>query len=143
MFDTVAMSRLTVAAPVDRMTDVLRSCTALGCVHIETYTNFEDGVQVGKATTSEDADKVSSLLAKVRAAVSAFKPVNADGPMPVKRVEELMNGSFGEELQHGLDLLDTQRDAEAELGVLDEQIHLLQRLAPQHGPRTACRIRPS
>ena len=130
MFDTVAMSRLTVAAPVDRMTDVLRSCTALGCVHIETYTNFEDGVQVGKATTSEDADKVSSLLAKVRAAVSAFKPVNADGPMPVKRVEELMNGSFGEELQHGLDLLDTQRDAEAELGVLDEQIHLLQRLAP-------------
>ena len=86
MFDTVAMSRLTVAAPVDRMTDVLRSCTALGCVHIETYTNF-DGVQVGKATTSEDADKVSSLLAKVRAAVSAFKPVNTDGPMPVKRVE--------------------------------------------------------
>ena len=41
-----------------------------------------------------------------------------------------MNGSFGDELQHGLDLLDTQRDAEAELGVLDEQIHLLQRLAP-------------
>ena len=41
-----------------------------------------------------------------------------------------MKGSFGDELQHGLDLLDTQRDAEAELGVLDEQIHLLQRLAP-------------
>ena len=41
-----------------------------------------------------------------------------------------MEGSFSEELQKGLDLLDTQRDAEAELVTLDEQIHLLQRLAP-------------
>ena len=40
MFDTVAMSRLTVAAPVGRMADVLRTCTELGCVHIESYTNF-------------------------------------------------------------------------------------------------------
>ena len=130
MFDTVAMSRLTVAAPVDRMADVLRTCTNLGCVHLETYTNFEDGVQVGKAISSENADQVSSLLAKVRAAVSAFKPVNADGPVAVRRVKELLEGSFAEELQKGLDLLDTQRDAEAELVTLDEQIHLLQRLAP-------------
>ena len=49
MFDTVAMSRLTVAAPVGRMADVLRACTELGCVHIESYTNFEDGVNVGQA----------------------------------------------------------------------------------------------
>ena len=130
MFDTVAMSRLTVAAPVDRMADVLRTCTNLGCVHIESYTNFEEGVQVGKATASEEADHVSSLLAKVRAAVSAFKPVNAEGPVPLSKVKDLLEGSFGDELQKGLDLLDTHRDAEAELATLDEQIHLLQRLAP-------------
>jgi len=130
MFDTVAMSRLTVAAPVEKMAEVLRTCTNLGCVHIESYTNFEDGVHVGQATASEEADKVSSLLSKVRAAVSAFKPVNTDGPVSVSRIRELLDGSFGDELQKGLDLLDTQRDAEAELSVLDEQIHLLQRLAP-------------
>ncbi len=130
MFDTVAMSRLTVAAPVDRMADVLRTCTNLGCVHIESYTNFEDGVQVGRAAESDEANHVSSLLAKVRAAVSAFKPVNGDGPVPLQRVKELLDGTFSEELQKGLDLLDTQRDAEAELASLDEQIHLLQRLAP-------------
>ena len=130
MFDTVAMSRLTVAAPVDRMADVLRTCTKLGCVHIESYTNFEDGVHVGRATESDEANHVSSLLAKVRAAVSAFKPVNGEGPVPLHRVKELLEGTFAEELQKGLDLLDTQRDAEAELTSLDEQIHLLQRLAP-------------
>jgi len=130
MFDTVAMSRLTVAAPVDKMAEVLRTCTNLGCVHIESYTNFEDGVHVGQATASEEADNVSALLSKVRAAVSAFKPVNADGPVSISRIRELLDGSFGDELQKGLDLLDTQRDAEAELSVLDEQIHLLQRLAP-------------
>ena len=74
MFDTVAMSRLTVAAPVDKMAEVLRTCTNLGCVHIESYNNFEDGVHVGQATASEEADNVSALLSKVRAAVSAFKP---------------------------------------------------------------------
>ena len=85
MFDTVAMSRLTVAAPVDRMADVLRTCTNLGCVHIESYTNFEDGVNVGQASDSDEANHVSSLLAKVRAAISAFNPVNADGPVPLRR----------------------------------------------------------
>ena len=130
MFDTVAMSRLTVAAPVDRMADVLRECTNLGCVHIESYTNFEDGVNVGHASDSEEANHVSALLAKVRAAISAFKPVNAEGPVPIKRVKELLEGSFADELQKGLDLLDTHRDAEAELEVLDEQIHLLRRLEP-------------
>ena len=130
MFDTVAMSRLTVAAPVDRMADVLRTCTDLGCVHIESYTNFEDGVNVGHASDSDEANHVSALLAKVRAAISAFKPVNTDGPVPVHRVKELLEGSFGDELQKGLDLLDTHRDSEAELAVLDEQIHLLRRLEP-------------
>ena len=130
MFDTVAMSRLTVAAPVDRMADVLRTCTNLGCVHIESYTNFEDGVNVGQASDSDEANHVSSLLAKVRAAISAFNPVNADGPVPLRRVKELLEGSFADELQKGLDLLDTHRDAEAELELLDEQIHILRRLEP-------------
>lgn len=130
MFDTVAMSRLTVAAPVDRMEDVLRACTNAGCVHIEAYSNFEDGVLVGQAIGSDEANEVSALLAKVRAAVSAFNPVNADGPVPLHRIKELIAGDFPEKLQNGLDLLDEQRDAESELSLLDEQLKLLQRLAP-------------
>jgi len=130
MFDTVAMSRLTVAAPVDKMNEVLRTCTNLGCVHIETYANFEDGVNVGQADSSEEAGNVSALLARVRAAISAFKPVNTDGPMPVSKVKDLLDSSFAEDLQRGLALLDTQRDAEGELEAIQEQIHLLEKLAP-------------
>ena len=129
MFDTVAMSRPTVAAPVGRMADVLRTCTELGCVHIESYTNFEEGVKVGQASTSEEANAVSPFC-QGSAAISAFKPVNADGLVPLRRVKELLDGSFADELQKGLDLLDTHRDSESELEVLDEQIHLLRRLAP-------------
>jgi V/A-type H+-transporting ATPase subunit I len=130
MFETVAMSRLTVAAPVANMEQVLRACTTEGCVHIETYTNFEEGVHVGQAVASDEANHVSALLAKVRAAVSAFKPVNVDGPMPVEQVKKLIEGSFPEELQKGLDLLDAQRDAEAEVATLQEQVKLMTRLAP-------------
>ena len=130
MFDTVAMSRLTVAAPVDRMEEVLRACTNAGCVHVESYSNFEDGVDVGQAIASDEANNTSALLAKVRAAVSAFKPVNADGPVPITRVKELLAGDFPEQLQAGLDMLDHQREAESELSNLDEQLKLLERLAP-------------
>ena len=35
MFPMVEMSRLTVAAPLDSMDDVLAACDALGCVHVQ------------------------------------------------------------------------------------------------------------
>ena len=42
MFETADMSRLTVAAPVGKLEDVLRTCASLGCVHIEavSYTHL-------------------------------------------------------------------------------------------------------
>ncbi|RJU90826.1 MAG: V-type ATP synthase subunit I [Candidatus Poseidoniales archaeon] len=130
MFDTVAMSRLTVAAPLSNMEDVLRACTNEGCVHVETYANFEDGIQVGQAINSDEANEVSALLAKVRAAVSAFKPVNADGPLPVRKIKDLISGDFPAQLQDSLNHLDQQRDAEAEVALLVEQIKLMKRLVP-------------
>ena len=130
MFDTVAMSRLAVAAPVDRMEDVLRSCMKAGCVHIETYSNFEDGIQVGSAIATDDANNVSATLSKVRAAVSAFNPVNGEGPVPSKRIKELLDTTFPDTLQEGLDALDVQRDSEAEIAMIEEQLHLLKRLQP-------------
>ena len=47
MFSTVPMSRMTLAAPVDAMADIVRACSDLGCVHIEDYTQFEEGIGVG------------------------------------------------------------------------------------------------
>ena len=39
MFPMVEMSRLTVAAPLDAMDDVLAACDALGCVHVNLTSN--------------------------------------------------------------------------------------------------------
>ena len=58
MFETAEMSRLTVASPVDKMEEVLRICADLGCVHIEEYGNFEDGIGVGKSISSDNSAMV-------------------------------------------------------------------------------------
>ena len=81
MFSTVRMSRMTLAAPVDAMADIVRACSDLGCVHIEDYTQFEEGIGVGHAIQGEDADKVSAFLLKVRAVRSHVSVFNSDGPM--------------------------------------------------------------
>jgi len=65
MFATSEMSRLTVAAPIDKMAEILRICTDLSCIHIEEYGRFEDGIGVGKSMDSEDANSISALLVKV------------------------------------------------------------------------------
>ena len=45
---------MTLAAPVDAMADIVRACSELGCVHIEDYTQFEEGIGIGHAVQSED-----------------------------------------------------------------------------------------
>ena len=70
---------MTLAAPVDAMADIVRACSDLGCVHIEDYTQFEEGIGIGRAIQSEDADKVSAMLVKVRAIRSAVSVFNSQG----------------------------------------------------------------
>ena len=91
MFVTVDMSRLTVAAPVNKMEQILRICSDMGCVHIEEYGNFEDGIGVGQAISSANANSVSSLLAKVRGAKSHYSPNNTKGPKSVAEVQKMIN----------------------------------------------------
>ena len=83
MFATSEMSRLTVAAPVEKMEEILRLCTELSCVHIQEYGRFEDGIGVGSSMDSEDANAVSNLLVKVQAVSSSVQAVNTDGAMSV------------------------------------------------------------
>ena len=89
MFATAEMSRLTVAAPVDKMEDVLRVCASLSCVHIEEYGQFQDGIGVGRALSTEGANQTSALLTKVRAVLSAVSAVNTDGPVPAAKAKAL------------------------------------------------------
>ena len=105
MFSTVDMSRLTLAAPVDAMHEIVRKCSDLGCVHIEDYTQFEEGIGVGRAIHSEDADMISALLLKVRAVRSAVSVHNSKGSISsaaAKKLAEKMSSNVDAALELSL-----------------------------------------
>ena len=129
MFETAEMSRLTVASPVDKLEEVLRICADLGCVHIEEYGNFEDGIGVGKAISSVDSTSVSKLLTKARALQSEIAAVNPDGPKPLAEVKKLVASMPGL-IDEALAKLDEARDAESEISNLTDRVKALERVAP-------------
>ena len=129
MFATAEMSRLTVAAPVDKMEEVLRMCASLSCVHIEEYGHFQDGIGVGRALSTEGANKTSAMLTKVRAVSSSVQAINTDGPMPLNEAKKLVD-DFESKIDAALAYLDTIRDSESSIATLQEQHQVLERLAP-------------
>ena len=129
MFSTVPMSRMTLAAPVDAMADVVRTCSDLGCVHIEDYTQFEEGIGVGHAIQGEDADKVSSLLTKVRAVRSNISVFNAKGAMSASTAKS-MTEELETEVDKALSYIEAIREAEAEITTLEDQVRIFEKLAP-------------
>lgn len=130
MFGTVEMSRMTLAATVDQMDNVLNECSRLGCVHIEDYVNFEDGIEVGRAVSNDGANKVSALLAKVRAARSHYKPHNTEGPISAKQLRELFDGDFTQTVDEGLGYATIVRDNQSEMASIEEQLSILRKLEP-------------
>ncbi len=129
MFSTVPMSRMTLAAPVDAMADIVRTCSDLGCVHIEDYTQFEEGIGVGHAIQGEDADKVSSLLTKVRAVRSNISVFNAKGAMSASTAKS-MTEELETEVDKALSYIEAIREAEAEITTLEDQVRIFEKLAP-------------
>ncbi len=134
MFVTVDMSRLTVAAPVDKMEQILRICSDMGCVHLEEYGNFEDGIGIGQAIDSHSANSVSNLLTKVRGVNAHYSPNNLKGPKSVSEVQKMINSGFEEIVDQGLAFADVVRDAEAEIESKGEQLAILKRIEPLNIP---------
>ena len=129
MFETAEMSRLTVASPVDKLEEVIRICADLGCVHIEEYGNFEDGIGVGQSISSEESATTSQLLTKARALQSEISAINTDGPKSLAEVKKLV-GSMASKIEDALTNIDEGRDAESEISNLNERVKALERVAP-------------
>ena len=120
---------MTLAAPVDAMADIVRACSDLGCVHIEDYTQFEEGIGVGHAIQSEDADRVSSLLLKVRAVRSSVSVFNSKGAISGKAAKTLAE-KLESEVDKALGYIESIREAKAEITTLEEQVRIFEKLAP-------------
>ena len=129
MFETAEMSRLTVASPVGKLEEILRICAELGCVHIEEYGNFEDGIGVGQSISTDQSAETSQLLTKARALQSEINAVNTDGPKSVAEVKKLV-ASMKSKVDEALASIDISRDAESEIARLQERVKALQRIAP-------------
>lgn len=129
MFSTVDMSRLTLAAPVDAMHDIVRKCSDLGCVHIEDYTQFEEGIGVGRAIQSEDADMISALLLKVRAVRSALSVHNSNGSISSAEAKKLAE-KMSSKVDAALENIEGIREAESDISSLNDQLRVFERLAP-------------
>ena len=123
------MSRLTLAAPVDVMADVVRACSDLGCVHIEDYTQFEEGIGVGHAIQNDDANRISAMLVKARSVRSTLSVFNSKGPVSAQSAKAL-SVKFEEELDNALALIETAREAESEIATLSDQARIYEKLAP-------------
>ena len=129
MFETADMSRLTVAAPVGKLEDVLRTCASLGCVHIEEYGNFEDGIGVGKSINTDNSGLISQLLIKARALQAELNATNTGGAKSAEEANNLTM-SMGEKIDSALGLVDQIRDAQSDISNLDERIKALSRVEP-------------
>ena len=113
MLETAEMSRLTVAAPVGKLEEVIRACSNLECIHIEEYSRFEDGIGVGASIKSENAEIVSRLLTKTR---SLQSEVNAHSKLSEKISREKINSSLEEfevKVDQALEYIDLIRDSES------------------------------
>ena len=125
MLETAEMSRLTVAAPVGKLEEVIRACSNLECIHIEEYSRFEDGIGVGASIKSENAEIGSRLLTKTR---SLQSEVNAYSKLSEKISRQKINSSLEEfevKVDQALEYIDLIRDSESEIGTLNEQLKAL------------------
>ena len=120
---------MTLAAPVDAMADIVRACSDLGCVHIEDYTQFEEGIGVGRAIQSDDADKISALLLKVRAVRSNVSVFNAKGASSASAAKTMVD-TFESEVDKALSYIEAIREAETEIASLEDQVRVFEKLAP-------------
>ena len=132
MFSTVQMSRLTMAGPNSNLDEVLRLCANLGNVHIKPYSGDMEGITVG--VPHPDADEISAMLSKVRAAISTLKCSNKEGPVGANEVAKALESSFGEKIDSITETIAKKSDATAEISKLQERVEILNKIAPLNIP---------
>lgn len=125
MFETVPMSRLTVAGMRNSHDDVLRTCSEVGGVHVVEYS----GDELGVGTPNANADSVSILLSKVRAVNSHLKIIISSKKFSSKKVESGL-GEMESRIDSALELINEASEAETEIARLNEKAELLEKIAP-------------
>ena len=134
MFSSVPMTQINVASPVSKLDDVLSVMEKLGCIHIQPYTQFEDGVGIGQARSGEEAQRNSSLLAKARSLSGQLKVSNEGGSMSSSQVEKLLSSGFEDSMDSASSLQGEILTLENDIRIKTEELEVLEILAPLNLP---------
>ncbi len=132
MLSSVEMSRLTMAGSIGELDEALRMCGDLGNIHLAPYSADTDGISIG--TPHPDADKVSSMLAKVRSSITVLNCSNKEGPVSAKIVKQALSGKFPSDLESISSTIEKKNNAVAEITRLEERVSILKVIAPLNIP---------
>ncbi len=127
-FTPAIMRRITVAGTISQLDGVLATAGRLKCIHLIDSKGEDDGFRLG--TPHGDADAASSLLAKVRAAVSRISPDTNQPALAVSQVKKNLDGDFSKEIDSILEKANTSEDASSEIEKLEEELAGLEIVAP-------------
>ena len=120
MFETVEMAHVIAAGSRSDLDAALRVCADLGVVHIQEHTAETEGVSIG--SPNPNADEITSLLVRTRAAIAALNSANKKGPMSQKEVQKALDADFENDVDSILKVVDDSRESEAEVGRLEEKV---------------------
>jgi V/A-type H+-transporting ATPase subunit I len=132
MFETVEMVRLIAAGSRSDLDEALRVCANLGVVHIQDHSSDTEGIGVGKP--NPEADEITSLLVRTRAAIAALKPANKEGPLSQSVIKAALKKDFASDVDAILKVVDASRESEAEVARLAEKVAILSLISPLNMP---------
>ncbi|MBT7937791.1 MAG: hypothetical protein HN696_01360, partial [Euryarchaeota archaeon] len=113
VFTPAIMHRITVAGTISQLDGVLATTGRLKCIHLVDSKGDDDGFNLG--TPHGDADATSSLLVKVRAAVSRIAPDTNQPALAISQVKKNLDGDFPKEVDTILEKANKVEDDSSEI----------------------------
>ncbi|MBR84951.1 MAG: hypothetical protein CMA85_03300 [Euryarchaeota archaeon] len=125
---TEDMSRLVAAGTRDQLKTAIDVVAGLSMVHINDYSSTEEGMSMG--APSEESEEISRRLTKMRGAAANIQAADQKQLLPAPEVRRTLSGPIDELVDTALQCFDELDALGTESSQIDEELEVLQLLAP-------------
>ena len=125
---TEDMSRLVAAGTRDQLKTAIDVVAGLSLVHINDYSSTEEGLSMG--TPSDESEEISRRLTKMRGAAANMQAADQKQLLAAPEVRRTLSGPIDELVESALQLFDELDTLRTESSQIDEELEVLQMLAP-------------
>ena len=122
------MSRLVAAGTRDQLKTAIDVVAGLSLVHINDYSSTEEGLSMG--TPSDESEEISRRLTKMRGAAANMQAADQKQLLAAPEVRRTLSGPIDELVESALQLFDELDTLRTESSQIDEELEVLQMLAP-------------